>query len=649
VLRNVPSVDVDAAGNVSLRGDTNVQVLIDGKSSAQMSPSTRADALRSLPASGVESIEVITNPSARYKADGSGGIINIITKKTRKPGTSGTVNASTGTDGRFSLGTTAAYHRGKLDLNAALTLRRDVPRYLLTDERTQIDPVTGATTGSTQDRSFLSHRTAKIATLGAGYDVTPADRLSGNVTYNDRSGSPRQRERNEVFDPTGALVGDSDRNALATEHQVATDASANYKHNFGGKGHALTLDLRQSEQTEDRTSRYTNIYRLPDLPTTGDGRQPCTDQRERELTIEYTSPMAAHAKLVLGYDLEVDDDRFDTRGDQVDLTSGEAIADPSQTSSFVYRRTVNSFYGTYERVFGKLNANLGVRVEATSAVAKQITIAEVDRSNYIDAFPTLHLEYTLSDTKTLRLSYSHRIVRPDPGELDPFPVFQDPLDVRVGNPFLKPQQTDAVEASFAYTAHGLSVDVTPYYRRTTNLFTQTVRFISPTQLLTTQANLGTSTLAGFDLSANGTIGKAVSYGVSGSVFTNTIDAANLGIAASRSIVSGTAKANLDYKVTPKDLFQLTVNFRARRLLPQGYRLPVATANIGFRHQLNPALSLVATLSDVFDSQRDPYVYETSELHERITGRYSQRTGTIALAWTFGGAPKKPAKIDYQDQ
>jgi outer membrane receptor protein involved in Fe transport len=649
VLRNLPSVEVDAQGNVSLRGDSSIQVLIDGKSSAQMAPATRADALQSLPASGIESVEVITNPSARFKADGSGGVINIITKKNRKPGTSGTATASTGTDGRYNLGATAAYHRGKLDLNSALTLRRDVPKRPLSDRRTRIDAVTGAATDSRQDLYFTSRRTSKIATLGAGYDLTKADRLSGSFTYNDRVGAPQQRERNRLFDAAGIMTGDYDRNALGTEHEVASEGSATYKHSFAGKGHAFTLDLRRGEEAETQSRRFTTTYRMPLLATTIDRQSPHADMTERELTAEYTRPMAAHAKLVVGYDLQRNDDAFDSRGETIDPVTGAATIDPTQTSRFVYAQTVHAFYATYERVFAdKLTAILGFRVEATSSTANQVTIGQVDRTRYVNAYPTLHLDDALSDTTTLRLSYSHRIVRPRPEDLDPFPVFSDPLNLRAGNPRLKPQETDAIEGAFAYTPHGLSIEVTPYYRRTTNLFTQVVRYISPTVLLTTQANLGASTAAGVDFSGNGKIGKALSFGLSGSLFHNAIDAANLGIAGMRSIVSGTAKGNLDYKLTGKDLIQLTANFTGKRLLPQGFRLPGASANLGYRHQFKPTLSLVATLADVFDSQKDRTVLDTPTLHDASTRRRSTRTATIALAWTFGGTPKKAAKIDYAE-
>jgi outer membrane receptor protein involved in Fe transport len=651
LLRNLPSVDVDAAGAVSLRGDSNVQILIDGKPSVQMAPATRADTLQSLPADGIQSIEVITNPSARYKPEGSGGIINIVTRKNRKPGQSGTAFANAGTDGRYSLGGTAAYHGGRLDLNAALTLRQDVPRRPFASVRTQTDPMSGTVTSSSQDTTFISHRTSKIGTVGAGYDLTKADRISGSLTYGDRSGAPQTTEHNAVSDSNGAIISDSDRIGSGREHEVTSEGSASYKHSFSGKDHAFTLDFRRGEEVENQSRTYRNVFRIPALPVTIDRQQPHGDMIERELTAEYARPLAAHAKMLIGYNLQRNDDSFDTRGETIDPLFNAVTVDPNLTSRFVYRQTVHGLYGTYERVFAsKLTAIIGFRAEATSTDANQVSIGQVNRTDYVRAYPTLHLEYALSDVSALRLSYSHRIVRPDPEELNPFPMYSGPLNVRAGNPNLKPQETEAVEGAFNHSAHGLHFEITPYYRHTKNLFTEVVRFISPTVLLTTQDNLGSSTAIGSEFAVDGKAGPSLSFGLSGNLFYNSIDAGNLGIAGSRSVVSVTGKGNLEYKITSRDLIQLTANYTGRRLLAQGYRLPTASANIGYRHQLKPDLAVVATIADIFDSIRDRAVIDTSSLHEVTFRRRSIRTATLALSWSFGGTAKKSgAKFDYSNQ
>jgi hypothetical protein len=168
-------------------------------------------------------------------------------------------------------------------------------------------------------------------------------------------------------------------------------------------------------------------------------------------------------------------------------------------------------------------------------------------------------------------------------------------------------------------------------------------------LLTTQDNLGSAIATGSDFSIGGKVGKALSYRVSGSLFYNQLDAGNLGIGSS-SVVSGTVKANVDYKINTRDLIQLTADYGGRRLIAQGYREPGGGANLGFRHQFKPALALVATLADIFDSQRNRYVLDTPILKEVSLRRRSIRTASLALSWSFGGSAKKAnPKFDYSDQ
>lgn len=650
ILRDLPSVDVDAQGNVSVRGDTNVQILIDGKPSTLVSAANRADYLQQLPADSIERIEVITNPSAQYKPDGSAGLINIVTKKNRKPGRSGSAQASVGTDGRFNLGVTQNYHAGPLSLNGSFNLRQDIPRRPLADRRTQLDPVTGASTASAQDYYFESKRVSEIATVGIDYDLTNADRLSSSVTYNGRSGHPRTTEHNRITDASGAVIGVSDRTGEGREREVNNQESLKYRHSFAGKDHEFTLDLRRDQTIENESRRFTTRFAVPSIPVTIDEQRPRAAETERELTAEYNRPLGAGAKLLIGYDLQRNDDSYDNRASTIDPATNIGTVDPALTNYFVYGQTVHALYGTYERPLGKkLTLLAGLRFEQTVIDTNQATTVQRDHSHYFRAYPTLHLEYELADAQTLRLSYSHRIVRPEPEQLNPYPQFQDPLNLRAGNPQLKPQETDAVEASYQYAAHGLSWEATPYLRLTRNVFTDVSRFISPTVLLTTKENLGRSTAAGLEVAGSGKLEKSLSYSISGNLYYNQIDASNLGVAGTRSTVGYTAKGSADYRLTPKDLAQISVNYTGKRLIAQGYRLPSTSVNLGFRHQIRPGLAAVFTVSDVFNSLRERSLLDTATLHETTSRRRSSRTGNVALSWTIGSKKEAPAaKFDYSE-
>ncbi|HKU54264.1 MAG TPA: TonB-dependent receptor plug domain-containing protein, partial [Rhizomicrobium sp.] len=176
VLRNIPSVEIDIDGNVSLRGDTNVLVLIDGKPSTMLSATNRADVLSQMPANSIDSIEVMTNPSAQYKPDGSSGIINIITKKTQKPGFSGTLQSNYGTEGRYNLGASAAYAAGGLSVTGNITFRHDIRKRTGTDARTRID--SSGNTASNQDLLNAQPRHAFVASLSAKYKFDPKNQIN---------------------------------------------------------------------------------------------------------------------------------------------------------------------------------------------------------------------------------------------------------------------------------------------------------------------------------------------------------------------------------------------------------------------------------------------------------------------------------------
>lgn len=648
ILHNLPSVDVDADGNVSIRGDSNVQILIDGKPSTSVSAARRGETLQALPANGIESIEVITNPSAQYRPDGATGIINIITRKNAAPGISGSAIASIGTDGRFNLGSTLAYRAGRLSLNGGLTIKRDRPYRPFGDQRTQADAA-GLVTDSRQTGVVRSNRLSRIVDAGVDYDLTPADRLSASGSYNARTGTPEFYQANRIATAAGAVVTDFTRIGTGHEREIYSEATAKYRHSFAAKGHELTLDLRRSETAETQRRRFTDTFAIPPGLVTIDQQEPHSDAVERGLTAEYARPLAGGGLVLIGYDLQRDDDRYDNRATVIDSVTARSTIDPALTNSFRYGQTVHAAYATYNSALSKrLTAIFGARVEATFTETLVPLTGQNDSNSYYRFYPTVHLNYALSDTQTLRLSYSHRIVRPEPDDLDPYPIFNNPLNLRAGNPKLLPQETDAVEGSLQYAAHGLSVELTPYVRNSRNLFTDFVTQISPTVLLTTRQNLGTSLAAGSEIAVSGKA-KALSYSLSGNVYFNRIDAANLGINVARSIVSFSAKGSVDYRLTPRDTVQFSVNYTGKRLVPQGYRAASVGSNFGFRHQLRPGLSAVVTVTDVFDSLKDRLVIDTGSVHDIATRRRAQRTANFGLNWTFGG--KKAAatpKFDYTE-
>jgi len=640
VLRNLPSVEVDVLGNLSLRGDSNVQVLIDGKPSTMMSAANRGAILQQMPADSIESIEVITNPSAQFKPDGSSGIINIVTRKNRRAGRSGTAQVSLGTEGRYNLGATAAYKSGALNLFGSASLRHETRKRMTTDHRLRRDAVAGGVAASDQTVASTQQRDSKIASVGFDYDLDARSRINGAVSYNRRAETLTIGERNQAADPGGAVLKDYDRMGAGRGHETSTQVSAGYRRSLANDGE-FTLDLQRGQTKEDRRRAYVSRFRSPLGPDLREELIPRADEITNELSAEYSGALPGKAKLKLGYDLQRDDDDYDNYGGTI--VGDLHVVDPSQTNRFLYKRTVHALYGTYERPLGDWTLLAGLRLEETLIDTNQVTSALRNSTDYFRAYPTLHLEQDLGEDRKLRLSYSKRVARPEPEDLNPYFVVIDAFSARAGNPNLMPQETHALEIGYETRAHGATLAATAYARRSLNGMTEVSRYISPTVLLTAKENLGKSTSGGVELSASGKIAGALSYNLSSNIFYNQIDAANLGFAGERSAVGYTGKASVDYALTPKDFVQVSASYSGKRLTAQGHRLPSSSVNLGYRRKLTNDLSAVFTVSDLFNQQRDRTVIDTPALSDQFERRQLGRTAFVSLSWKFGagGKAKEP--------
>lgn len=642
VLRDLPSVDVDVSGNVSLRGDSGVEVLIDGKPSTQMSPANRGTALQQMPANTIESIEVITNPSAEFKPDGPAGIINIITKKTHAAGLTGTLQGGFGSEGRYSLGATGAYNDGALNLTGAVSLRHETRKRISIDERVRIDPA--GNTNSNQQTLFVQERTTATASAGFDYDFDPKNRLSGSLLYSRRADQPQSAEHDTANDTKGVLIGDYDRLlASGKGTQVSTQASTGYRRNFDDKGQ-FTFDLRRGETQDDQRNTYNYVYRIPLSPGTTSEQILSANQTKSELTAEYSLPMAGKAKLKAGYDLEHDGtDDNDYGGTIVAATH---IPDPAQTNHFLYDQTIHAAYGTYEFLLGDWDFVAGLRLEDTLINTNQITSAIKNSRSYTAAYPSFHLEYPLGKDQTFRLSYSHRVARPDPLFLNPYIVVQSAYSVRAGNPDLKPAQTHSLEAGYDVKAFGANLSATLYYRQSYDSLTNVSSYISPTLVLTTFQNLGKSLAAGLEFAANGKLSADLAYNLSGNLYYNEVNAAALGVPA-RSLDSYMLKASFDYTIGPQDMAQISTGYNNKRLFAQqGYRFSSGNVNLGYRHKITDALAVVVTVADLFVSQHDGGLTSTPTLLDRNTQHPVGRTTILGLTWNFGGKPARDSGFDY---
>ncbi|ADK99592.1 TonB-dependent receptor domain-containing protein [Brevundimonas subvibrioides] len=644
-LRNVPSVDVDPQGNVSLRGDSGVTILVDGRPSGILTGEGRAQALLQLPADRYARIEVMTNPSAAYSPEGSGGVINLITKPTAPRAgsqTTGSIRANVGDNGRWNLGGSGSWQKDRLTLSGDLSYRADPSQFELNRLREQLDPVTGAVVSTTRnDTTQESDQTGTVARFSAEYRLTDRTQLTGEVRSIAFQGDGDVDSLFETRNAAGAVTS-AYRRAGGSDFDYANwGATARLLHRFDDAGHEWSNELRYDSNSIESGGLTLTDFLVP----AGTGLAERTDQDQDQVTLGFTSayvrPTADGGKLRLGYELT------DVRPDQ-DVTfrqgpsEGTLSVVPGFSNRFEARQTVHALYGTWERpLTEKLSAQAGLRLEQADIEIDDLTGGASASQDYFRAYPTAHLQYQLSETETLRASYSRRIQRPQPAQLNPFVSYGDPLNRRSGNPDLEPQETDAFEAMWQKRQGTTFYQVTAYLRDTDKAFTEVVTDLGGGVFLTRPENLGARRDLGLETTANGALHPTLRYSAGVNVFRQEIDAAGLPGGQDREGTFATGRLSLNWTPTAKDFVQVSGFWQGESLLAQGTREAGGMLNIGYRRKLTDSLSFNFTGRDVLNSFNNTSVYETPLFRERAEQNIRLRAFYIGLSWTLGTGPRRP--------
>lgn len=631
-LRAVPGVEVDLQGRVSLRGDPGVTILIDGRPSAMLRGESRGDVLLSMPAGNIERVEVITNPSAALSPEGSGGVINLVTKQVRQDTRSATVRATLGTHGRGGLNLSAAQSGNGLTLTGDVGYRRMTGEAESTQLRSRLDPATGAFVDSRVESLQENVSSSRTGRVGVEYDLDKKNRLSTELSYRD---GKIDVERSDSF--TGATAAAAyERVSDIDLFQRGLGARASWRRTLPGKEHELVADLevergRLKREVEGVTTFASGATAFEEIRNAG-------HRGDYSVKLDYKRPLGEDSSLNLGYQGNISEADFDYRGSR-GASLAALVPVPALTNAFEYEQTVHAWFGTYRFQTGKLDTQVGLRLEQVGIEINQITDAVRVERDYFRAYPTLHLGYALSKTDTLRGSYSRRIQRPSPQDLNPYTFYVDPQNVRRGNPFLRPEVTDSFEVAFQRREKGTFYALTGFYRRSSGGVTDIISDLGGGVFLTTRANLATAQRIGVEAIANGRFSKTLTYNASATFLWNEIDTKAAGFAP-RSGTTGTVRANLSWQPTKKDFFQLNAVYAGNQLLPQGYRKSGGVLNLGYRRKVNERLSLLVTGQNVLDSARQEIVFETPTIRDRFTQRGMGRIVLLGLTYNLGGQNPK---------
>lgn len=645
-LRGVPGVQVDVQGNLSLRG-SGVTILVDGKPSTLFNGEGQADALLNMPADQIERVEVMTNPSAEFSPEGRGGIINLVTKRTRRQVRSGTVRANVGDGGAWNGGVSASMIEGPLTLTANAGLRSQFFNSTSAGERESLDPLSGLFEAS-RDRTYShNERLSGQFRLGAEYDLDPKSRLTGELRYSRSEFDYLFRFGYAGEDPAGVIESAFQRETEGVGYWAAAGQTLRYRRQFEGAEHDFNLVVSHDRSGSHRWLRSQTLFTSPVLPAVYERNRNITDGDTWRFSADYNRPLADNQRLKLGAEFAFADYEYDFRG-LSGPAPGSTVLDPLLTNNFLYGIDTQAVYFTYQRPFGNLSAQFGLRLEADQSDINQVTQAIRDGSVSTGLYPTLHLQYELTDDQKLTASYSRRIQRPWAADLNPFVVYVDPANRRSGNPDLKPAITDSWEVGWEYRSGPTMVLASVYLRDNFDGVTDITRDLGGGVLLTTKENLASSRDTGLEVSASGKLVEGLTYQVWADIHWNEIDGSALTGGADRSDVSAFASATVNWQVTPDDFVQLQGFGWSGQQTLQGRFEGSWALNLGYRHKVNDDISFVLTAQDLFDTAgENTLVLDSPTLRGRVDSRYGGRSLYLGLTWTFGTGPRRqPERFEF---
>jgi hypothetical protein len=651
-LRTVPELDVDLQGKVTLLGATP-RVHINGRPTPMQGEALQ-QFLQQLPADRIERIEVMPNPSARYEAEGAGGIVNIVLKSNSGLGLSGSLGLTTGTRGQTGGFGNLAYQQGRLTLfgNGSLNFHErssssyDLRQNLVADPTTYL-----LQEGRWGNRGHWSRADLSAEfRLGARSHLWSS--LSGGGYGTDSEGRSAFTFMDAARDPTERY----DRISDSRWGRTQADGSLGFKHVIEEGRHEFSVEARRSHHGGVNDGRF--LKQLFDVDGAQLGLPPelminenDEDERRTWLKADYERPVAG-TRVQLGYQANL---QTTTNEQRRDLFSEESATLPvaSTRQGFRYDEAFHQAYLTLSRSVGKLSMQAGLRAEQAHTELMVAGGGDTYENEYVSLFPNANLGYDLGSGRRLALTYSRRIQRPWIWFLNPVDGSSDPMTRRVGNPGLRPQYTHSFGGSLAWNGPRGSLRFAPYHRATENDWGQITRADSAGVLTTTWENVASVRSTGAQLSAMLRSSGRLSGNLGVGLHHDTRDASNLSQDYSGSYVRYSANGNATLALQKTLNLQAMLWYSSPQELPQGRRSAFVMSSLGLRKQLlDNKATINLRVEDPFDMAR--HNVETRDRTHVQTARnsWSMRSAALSVSYNFGQRPRsvrRPGMEETQPQ
>lgn len=651
VLDNIPSLSLDIDGNLELRGSTNVRILIDGKPSGLVGLNG-IDALADLPAESIERVEVITAPSARYQAEGSSGIINIILAKNTLKGLNGVFNMSAGKFDSYGANASLNYKTGKFNFftNSGYRDNTDMGgafqdnRYSNNNTYDQF----------VETRSFDRRRQGTNVNIGLDFSLTNKTKITLSYVQNIRDGDDQTRNDQNHFLATTTITK-SLRSEIEEDFDLNKQLSLSLTHKFNEKGHKLDVILQGERNIEDEFADLQTQQLVPNK-LLGFLEENNTEENQKQFLaqIDYVFPMDKNTQFEAGYRTTNENQNTSFIVQQEDININMTVND-DLTNYLDFNQEVHAIYTQFDKKWGDFSLLTGLRYEHTSMVVIQKNTNEDGNSSFSDFFPTLNLGIELSEMANITIGYNRRISRPRSRSLNPFQSRSSETSFFQGNPFLKPSYSNGFDVGYLKQFKNFTLNSSLYFRRTekpeNRISVESGDFATVNGELTPvikrfPVNLGRRDQLGIE--ANSTIRWSSKWrtNLSFNLFRSVEKGSYEDLSFDNENESWTGNFRNNLTLFGNFNTQMNVFLRGPSQSVFGSRKAFGGFNIGMSKDLfNENATLNLNFSDVFNTQI--FKWKTITKNTTTTGEYQRRKPVYKLTFTYRFRQEKERQRGFQ--
>ena len=638
VLENVPSVSVDIDGNIELRGNNNVRILVDGKPSGLIGLGG-IDAITRLPAESIEKVEVITSPSARYQAEGTTGIINIILAKRFLKGLNGVFNLSAGRNDTYSGSANLNYRKGKFNFftNSGYSDRTNKGRAV--QDNVYTDPLESVER-YVEERQFNRRRQGFNVNIGLDYQMTEKTSLTMSYLTNERDGDDSTINEQSQYQIDGVLV--TNRYEKEIDREDSNQFSVDFEHQFNKQGHKLTATLQTEKNDETETSDINSFFENGQPSDDSEINRTVENQERNLAQLDYVFPIDKNTQFEAGYRGTDNKRKIDFEVQIID-ENDNATVDENLSNVLDFEQEVHALYSQYGKKFNTFSFLAGLRFENTRIFVEQLdSSSPLNNKSYNDYFPTLNLGWEISPTASITLGYNRRISRPNAWTLNPFQSRSSKTSYFQGNPKLDPSYSNGIDIGYLKQFKKVTLNSSVYYRKSTDAVSRVaivtdetvfVNGIETPVIRRLPINLGTEEQFGVEFNTSLRLIKGMRTNASVNFFRRIEKGNYQGISYDSNNTSWSGNLSNSYRLPFAVQSQFSVRYRGPNESSFGKSKGFLYTDLALSKDiLNDNATINFRFSDLFNTGK--YDYQTITPVAVTDGIYQRREPTYTLTFTY---------------